>query len=319
MFNHRSTAEEVTQDLDLTGLNVVITGVNSGLGFETMRVLAKRGAHIIALARTLEKATLACAKIDGETTPLACELSDMDSVANCAQQIRDLNINVDRLICNAGVMALPTLQVKNNIEMQFLCNHMGHFLLIKLLTECLVDAGQARVVMLSSAAHHYTVKGGINFDNLDGKRGYHDWRFYGQAKLANLLTALVLNDKLVDSGVTVNALHPGVINTNLGRNLTGVLGRVMALPGVTKIMQWGGAKNIAQGAATTCYAATHPSLTGVGGKYFSDCHVSRTSRHGQNEALAEKLWQYSNNYLSDYLSKKTNSKKKTRKKVPIQA
>ena len=84
-------------------------------------------------------------------------------------------------------------------------------------------------------------------------------------------------------------------------------------------MQWGGAKNIAQGAATTCYVATHPSLAGVGGKYFSDCHVARTSRHGQNEALAEKLWQYSNNYLSDYLSNKTNSKKKARKKEPIQA
>ena len=83
---------------------------------------------------------------------------------------------------------------------------------------------QARVVILSSAAHHYTVKGGINFDNLDGKYGYHDWKFYGQAKLANLLTALAMHDKLVESGVMVNAVHPGVINTNLGRNLTGVLG-----------------------------------------------------------------------------------------------
>ena len=315
MFNHRSTAEEVTQDLDLTGLNVVITGVNSGLGFETMRVLAKRGAHVIALARSLEKAKAACAQVEGETTPLACELSDMDDVARCAKQIVEMHISIDRLICNAGLMALPKLVVKNGLEMQFLCNHMGHFLLINLLADKLIEANQARVTILSSMAHRYSVKGGIDFSNLDGKEGYHDWKFYGQSKLANLLCAVAMHDKLIDSGVMVNSLHPGVINTNLGRNLSGVLGKLMALPGISRVMQFSGGKSIAQGAATTCYVATHPSLKGVSGKYFSDCHVARTSRHGQNEALAEKLWSYSNEYLSKYLSKEPSKAKAADKEL----
>ena len=181
MFNKKSTAEDVTSGLDLSGLNILITGVNSGLGFESMRVLADRGAHVIGAARTLKKAREACKSVQGKTTPVACELSDMSSVAKCAEKVKALAIPIDRIICNAGIMALPKLQVKNGLEMQFLTNHMGHFLLLSLLQETVKESSEGRIVLLSSAAHQLTVKGGINFNNLDGSRGYSAWQFYGQS------------------------------------------------------------------------------------------------------------------------------------------
>ena len=170
MFTKRSTAEQVTNDVDLTGKTIVLTGVNSGLGYETMRVLTARGAHVIGLARTLHKATEACKQMDGTTTPVACELSDLDSVKRCAGSIVAKDIPIDVLICNAGIMALPKLILKDGLEMQFLTNHMGHFLLVYLLQEKVKQA-QGRIVMLSSSGHQLTVKGGINFDNLDGSQG----------------------------------------------------------------------------------------------------------------------------------------------------
>lgn len=302
MFNKKSTAEDVTKGLDLSGLNVLVTGVNSGLGYETMRVLAERGAHVIGAARTREKAQEACNSVQGKTTPAACELSDMDAVANCAQEINALDIPIDRIICNAGIMALPKLQVKNGLELQFLTNHMGHFLLLYLLQDAVKRAKNARIVLLSSAAHQFTVKGGINFHNLDGSQGYNAWQFYGQSKLANLLTANAFNERLSEHGVTVNAVHPGVIKTNLGRDLGGLIGGVMSLPFFGKLLEWTGGKSISQGAATQCFVASHSAVRGIGGRYFSDCKEARPSWHGRNDALAERLWQYSVDYLSDYVA-----------------
>ena len=148
----KSTAEEVTAGLDLSDKTFVVTGVNSGLGHETMRVLTSRGAHVIGAARSMDKATAACDSVEGESTPVACELSDMDSVAACARTIQDSGKAVDGLICNAGIMALPELKVKDGLELQFLTNHMGHFLLTYLLQE---EQGRLHAEAVTSAELDY--------------------------------------------------------------------------------------------------------------------------------------------------------------------
>src|SRR5210317_1029203 len=128
-FTKEATGEEVTQGLDLSGKTILITGANSGLGYETMRVLAMRGAHIIAIARNMEKAQKACASIVGKTTPVACELTDFNSVVACTDTIKALNRPIDVLICNAGIMELPELEQVYGIEKQFIVNYLGHFIL----------------------------------------------------------------------------------------------------------------------------------------------------------------------------------------------
>jgi WW domain-containing oxidoreductase len=295
-FNRRSTAEQVTEGSDLSGKVAVITGVNSGLGEESMRVLCQRGAHVIGLARTQAKADAACEAAPGKATGVACELSNFDSVASASRRIRDMDMPIDILMTNAGIMAPKTLSHAHDLEMQFATNHMGHFILVDQLLDQVKWAEAGRVVILSSAAHTMTVSGGIDFDNLDASQGYSPWRFYGQSKLANLLHARHLARRLDDTDVTVNALHPGVIQTNLARDTGGLftaLMSVLAMP-----IQ----KNVAQGAATQCYVATHPDVADVSGAYFSDCKEARSSAWGRNEQLAEELWMESERLASGYLS-----------------
>ncbi len=301
-FTKKNTAEQVTQGIDLTGKTIVITGINSGLGYESMRVLAKRGAHIIGTARTIDKAVRAANEIDGEITPLACELSSFDSVKTCAESIKLLNKPLDVVLCNAGIMALPALELANGFEQQFNTNHLGHFLLVHNLLDKVKQAEQGRIVMLSSLAHKMAPSKGINFDNLDGSKYYRDWTFYGQSKLANLLTALALSKQLEGSDATANAVHPGIIRTNLSRNMGGLQGLVFNNP-ITgwvagKMM---GSKTIAQGASTQCYVATAAELSNVSGRYFSDNNEERPSRHGQDQDLANRLWDFSCETLKDYL------------------
>ena len=299
-FNARSTAEQVTEGLDLSGKTYLVTGVNSGLGMETMRVLTMRGGHVIGAARTMSKARDACESIDGKTTPVACELSEMDSVAACAYKVRTLGIPIDALICNAGIMALPELTVKRGLEMQFLTNHMGHFLLTYLLQDELIKAEEGRIVILSSSAHWAARGKGIDFTNLDGSKGYDPFDFYCKSKLANLLTARAFNNHLNESGVTANAVHPGVINTGLSRDVGGLLGAVFNNKMFAKVSSVF-MKSIPQGASTQCYVATHPEVKGVGGLYFADNKPAKMSAQAGNDDLGLKLWDYSLRYLHEYV------------------
>jgi len=294
-FGRRSTAEQVTDGLDLSGKTVLITGVNSGLGFEAMRVLALRGAHVIGSARTAQKARDACSQIEGETTPVACELSDLASVAACADQVRRMGMSLDVLMCNAGIMALPKLQQKDGLELQFLTNHLGHFVLIRRLLDLVEAAPAGRVVLLSSMGHQNTVRGGIDFDNLSGERGYEAWRFYGQSKLANLLTSNALARRLEGTRATSNAVHPGVIRTKLSRHTAGLVS------GLISVLATPFERSVAQGAATQCYLSAHPDLDGVSGQYFADCQPARPSKHGRDPRLAERLWEVSERLAADYL------------------
>ncbi len=295
-FNRRSTAEEVTAGIDLTGKTALITGCNSGLGLETMRVLAMRGAHVIGAARTKDKAADACAGVKGKTTPVACELSDFNSVVACAEQVKQLDTPIDMLICNAGIMALPKLEQKYGLELQFVTNHLGHFILVNRLLPKVLDAESGRIVMLSSSAHAQAPSGGIQFDNLSGEDGYSAWSAYGQSKLANALFALDLSERLKDTPVTANSLHPGVIQTNLGRNMSGLFSMAIGLL-LMPIM-----RTIHQGAATQCYVATNPDLSGVSGLYFSDCNPETPSKYARDKKLARKLTEVSEELVGQYLS-----------------
>lgn len=294
-FGSSSTAEQVTEGLDLSGLTFAITGCNSGLGMETMRVLALRGAHVIGIARTQEKAEKACASIAGETTPVFLDLADWASVVRCAEEIRGMNVPLDGLITNAGIMALSELELVNGLEKQFAVNHLGHFILINQLHDTVLAAPQGRFTLLSSTAHS-RAKDGIEFDNLDGSKHYSPWNAYGVSKLANALCARELARRISHTEATANSVHPGVIRTNLGKHLPTWQQWGM------KYLGWMFLKTIPEGAATQTYVATNPELVGVRGFYFADCNVDEGSTpHMQDDAMAAQLWDVSENLTRDYL------------------
>lgn len=280
-FGYASTAEEVTAGVDLTGKTILITGVNSGLGQHSAEVLSRRGARILGAARTRNKASDACAGLPGEAIALECELSDPASVRSCVQEAAEHG-PLDVVLCNAGIMALPARTIVRGQELQFLTNHIGHFILVTGLLDHLSD--DARVVMLSSGAHSWAPSGGIQFDDLTFESGYKANTAYGQSKLGNLLFAKELSRRFEGSGRTANAVHPGVIATNLGRHMPR---GVQMLAPIASALAF---KSIPQGAATQCYVATHPSLAGFSGEYFADCNVARSSRYSRDAALASRLW-----------------------------
>lgn len=283
-FNKRSSAEQVTDGIDLSGKVALVTGINSGIGNETARVLALRGARVFGTARTLDKANEACSALTGDLVAIECELTDPASVRAAVESIRSKTDSIDILVANAGVMALPKLELANGLEKQFATNHMGHFTLITGLLSQLKAADSARVVIVSSAAHMQAPAEGIEFDNLDGHKSYSGWKAYGQSKLANVLFANELARRLKETGVTVNSLHPGLIATNLGRHMNPLIGLAFGLFGFLMM------KNVGQGAATSCYLAVHPDLAGITGKYFSDCQETAPHKLSQSEELASRLW-----------------------------
>jgi NAD(P)-dependent dehydrogenase (short-subunit alcohol dehydrogenase family) len=277
-FGFASTAEDVTADLDLSGKTYVVTGCNSGIGLETARVLTLRGAHVIGTARTKKKAEEAVPT----GTALECELSEPSSVRECAAALRAFGRPIDAIICNAGIMALPSPQAKFGLDLQFLTNHIGHFILVTESVQNLANDG--RVVMVSSGAHYMAPEAGIEFDNLSGEHNFQPFRQYGQSKLANILMAKELARQWQGTTRTANALHPGVIRTNLGRH---------AREATEGFLSTARTKTIPQGAATQTLVATRPEHAKTSGEYFSDCQIAPTSEHAKNADLAKKLWERS--------------------------
>lgn len=284
-FGYGSTAEDVTAGLDLRGRNILVTGGNSGIGLETVRVLALRGARVIAAGRSREKVADATARLTGEIVPLACDLAKPASVRAAVASIVELKQPLHAVICNAGIMAPPRLEQAFGYELQFFTNHIGHFLLVTSLLPHV--AGDARIVVVSSNAHRRAPPGGIQFDNLSGERGYGPQRAYSQSKLANLLFAKELARRLAGTGKTANALHPGVIKTNLFRTLPNLANLAFGLASPVLL------KSVPEGAATQCYLAVHPQVAGISGEYFSHSNVAGCSEHARDPALASRLWQES--------------------------
>lgn len=279
-FGYGSTAEAVTAGLDLSGKTFLVTGVRAGLGLETVRVLALRGARIVALARTREGAETALGAARATGTPVACDLSEPASVRQAVGIVADGPL-LDGLICNAGVMAPAERTVKHGVELQLLTNHLGHFILVSGLLDRLAE--EARVVVVASGAHVAAPKEGIRLDDLDASREYSRWRSYGQSKLANILFARSLARRLPGAR-TANSIHPGMVRTELDRH-AGIIVRATYVVGGPL-----GVKTVEQGASTQCYVAAHPAVAGVTGAYFADCNVARPSRLAQDDVLAEQLW-----------------------------
>jgi NAD(P)-dependent dehydrogenase (short-subunit alcohol dehydrogenase family) len=299
-FDEDSTAEAVTEGIDLSGKIAVVTGCTSGIGFETMRVLALRGAWVIGTSRSLERADAACRKVRGKTTPLALELSDFDSVVKCAETIRALNSPIDMLVLNAGYRGGGNKRtLMNGIEKHFLINHLGHFVLVNRLLDRLYFAWQGRIVVVASrTSYRDAPEEGIRFDDLTLAGDYSDSLAYGHSKLANVLVSLELGRILKGTRITSNALHPGVIDTEIDRNLNRFMqfgfGVIVALRG----------KSVEAGAATSCFVATSPLLGSTSGRYFEDCNaIEVPDSHLQNMAMADRLWLASEEMTRDYLVK----------------
>jgi NAD(P)-dependent dehydrogenase (short-subunit alcohol dehydrogenase family) len=284
-FGYGTTAEKVTEGLALSGKTVLITGCTAGIGEEAARVLALRGVHVLACARTKEKAQAACKAFSGKVTPLACELSDPASVRACVAEVKALGVKLDALLCNAGIMALPKLQQSHGYELQFFTNHVGHFLLVTGLLDVLAPDG--RVVLISSDAHQRAPAGGIEFDNLSGERGYEPWKAYGQSKFANLLFARELQRRFAGSGCTAYAVHPGVIATKLSRSMGALVPTVLALASPFVL------KDVREGAATGVFAAVHPKALELAGEFLGDCNRRKPRADALDEAKAKRLWEES--------------------------
>ncbi|KAM3340931.1 hypothetical protein P3S68_028566 [Capsicum galapagoense] len=301
-FGSATTAEQVTHGIDGSNLTAIVTGGASGIGLETARVLAMRNVHVIIAARNMEAADEAKQLIlkdnkDARIDILKLDLSKIRSVKAFADNFKALNLPLNILINNAGVMFCPFQLSEDGIEMQLATNHIGHFYLTNLLLDKMKETAkstgiQGRIMNVSSLFYQVTYKGGIRFDKINDKNSYQDKLAYGQSKLANLLHSNELSRRLQEEGanITVNTVHPGLILTPLMR-YTSLSSKILR---VFTYFMW---KNIPQGAATTCHVALHPSLKGVTGKFFSDCNEHKPNKLAQDEAFARKLWDFSNNTI----------------------
>lgn len=275
-----------------TGRTVIVTGANTGIGYETARALARKGARVTLACRDMKKATDAAARIQaegisGSVQAQALDLSDLESVRAFAESFSAAQQRLDLLINNAGVMIPPKGQTKQGFELQFGTNHLGHFALTAHLLPLLLRAPGSRIVVVSSTAHHM---GRMNFDDLNfEQRGYRAWAAYAQSKLANLLFARELQQRLsaAGAGTIVTAAHPGYTATDLQRNsaLTSrLLNPLLAM-------------KPADGALPTLRAATDPDAKH--GEYFGPKGLfeisgppdrARYNRRAQDNAAAARLW-----------------------------
>jgi NAD(P)-dependent dehydrogenase (short-subunit alcohol dehydrogenase family) len=308
-FGAHSTASEVVADLDLSGLSAIVTGASGGLGAESARALASRGARVTLTARDVAKGEAAAAQIRASTgnhdvDVMALELTSLASVRAFAKEFPARHERVNVLLCNAGVMACPLARTAEGWEMQFATNHLGHFLLTGLLLPLLVASAPSRVVAVSSRGHRFSP---VVFDDIHfERRAYDKWSAYGQSKTANVLFAVELDRRLARRGVRANALHPGGIVTELGRHLTPDDIRELMSRAPGGKMEW---KTPEQGAATSVWAASAPELARHGGLYLDDCQIAspRTGPddpsgyepYARDPEAARRLWMVSEEMVGE--------------------
>lgn len=281
---------------DQTGRIAIVTGANSGIGLETVRVLAQKGAQVILACRNQEKGKAACADITTSAPQAKVEfqpldLSNLESVKTFAEDFTAAHQNLDLLINNAGIMMLPSLgQTVDGFEQQFGTNHLGHFALTGQLLSILLKTANSRVVTVSSIMHRY---GPLHFDNLGAEKSYSPNKAYGYSKLANLLFMRELQRRYhKESGSLISsAAHPGSTRTNL-QQYKPSLRWMMSLPFM--------AQKPPAGALPTLYAATAEDV--VGSDYFGPKGPfemtgppakAYMSKHARNDESAQKLWELS--------------------------
>ena len=265
-FGFHSTAEEVIGEIDLTGKRAIVTGGASGIGIETAKALAKAGAEVTIAARNVEAGKKVADEIiattrNGKVFVAPLDLDNLSSINSFADNWKG---SLDILINNAGVMAIQDLQkTSEGIEMQFMTNHLGHFALSVGLHHALKSAGSARIVVVASSGHLFSP---VVFDDINFLfRPYDPLLSYGQAKTACILFAAGATERWLKDGITVNALNPGAILTNLQKH---VGGKLRSAPELHKTPQ--------QGAATSILLATTPLLDNIGGRYFENCNEVET-------------------------------------------
>lgn len=300
-FNAETTAEEAAGDIDLSGETIVLTGGSAGLGIETARVLVLRGAKIVSVVRDEAKGKAAAEgireRVPGADIELAVlDLFDLDSVRRGADDIAARFPKIDRLINNAGVMMCPLARTKEGLDTQLGTNHLGHFVLTARLIENLLTGSPARIVNLSSGGHRMSP---LRFDDPFFERDeYNKFVAYGQAKTANILFSVGLDKRYQDRGLRSYAVHPGVIQTELGRHMDG--DDVKALMEMRPQSEPMKLKPIEAGAATTVWAAVSPDLEGQGGVYCENCGVADVidtpkeslgvCAYALDEKAADRLW-----------------------------
>ena len=310
-FDKTSTTDQVLEGIDLAGKVVLVTGASSGLGAEASRALASKGAAVTLTGRDLAKTEAVAAGIRASTgneriDVLELHLDRPEQVRGAAKAYLERHPRLDLLINNAGVMACPLGRTAEGWELQFATNHLGHFLLTGLLAPALRAAAPSRVVALSSGAHLISP---VVFDDIHFEsREYEKLLAYGQSKTANVLFAVELDKRLGASGVRANAVHPGVILTELGRHLTPE--DISTMLSSERKLEF---KPVEAGAATEVFAATAPELEGRGGLYLEDCQVSGVARddaepgmlgcapHALDPEQAARLWTESEKLLGQSL------------------
>jgi NAD(P)-dependent dehydrogenase (short-subunit alcohol dehydrogenase family) len=280
-FGARSTAREVLDGIDLTGRYAIVTGGYSGIGLETTRALRGAGAEVLVPARRPDTAREALAGIDGVTID-ELDLGDLDSVHAFGARVLDTARPIDILINNAGIMATPETRIGSGWEAQFATNHLGHYALTNRIWPLLADGG-ARVVELSSRGHRNSP---IRWKDIQFESGYDKWAAYGQAKTANVLFAVHLDELGRGYGVRAFACHPGGIMTPLQRHLPRE-----EMVGLGWIDADGnpigdGFKTPEQGAATATWCATSPQLDGRGGVYCEDCDIAELAGANPSSGVA---------------------------------
>ena len=275
-----------TDHPSLAGRVALVTGANTGIGFVTARELAARGAHVFIACRSVEKGQAAVAEIrkmigSEKVELLTLDLGDLDSVRACAATFLARDLPLHLLINNAGLAGAKGM-TKSGFELAFGTNHVGPFLLTQLLLDRIKLSAPARIVTVASRAH--TRVAGINWDDLrlptKGKAGLPE---YGVSKLANVLFSAELGRRLAGTGVATYSLHPGVVASDVWREVPALI-----RPLITLLMI-----STEEGAATTLYCATSPDVSGETGLYYDKCRVKAPSKVGQDAALAAALWQRS--------------------------
>jgi NAD(P)-dependent dehydrogenase (short-subunit alcohol dehydrogenase family) len=278
-FGAQSTTDEVLEGVDLSGRRVLVTGVSAGLGVETARALAARGAHVVGAARDLDKARRATESVRAQAANggglelVELDLASLASVRACVDALVAAGAPFDLVIANAGVMAAPFGKTADGFETQFGTNHLGHFVLINRIASLFKPGG--RLVNLSSAGHR---RADVDLDDPGFERtDYEPFIAYGRSKTANVLFAVEFDRRHRDRGIRAAAVHPGVIQTELSRHMSpqalqALMERVASgRPKDAPPFVW---KSIPQGAATSVWAGVVAAPDAVGGRYCEDCHVA---------------------------------------------